>query len=64
MRMRIRELRLRKDMTQQDVADHLGVSHVAVYKWESGEIVPSARRLPQIAKLFDVSISELYEKEG
>lgn len=61
--MRIRALRWQKQMTLAELAKKLGVSYVAVQKWETGENVPRATRLPQLAEIFGVTINELYEKE-
>lgn len=61
--MRIRALRWQKQMTLSELAKKLGVSYVAVQKWETGENTPRAARLPQIAEIFGVTINELYEKE-
>lgn len=50
-------------MTLAELAKKLGVSYVAVQKWETGENTPRAARLPQLAEIFGVTINELYEKE-
>ena len=46
-------------MTQEYVAENLGVSRQAVSKWESGTSEPSTSNLIAMAKLFVVSIEEL-----
>lgn len=46
-------------MTQEFVAEHLGVSRQAVSKWESGASDPSTSNLLALAKLFGVSVDEL-----
>ena len=56
---RIRECRLRCKMTQEFVAESLGVSRQAVSKWESGASDPSTTNLLSLAKLFGVSAEEL-----
>lgn len=55
----IREYRSRCKMTQEFVAESLGVSRQAVSKWESGASDPSTSNLFALAKLFDVSAEEL-----
>lgn len=45
-------------MTQELVADRLGVSRQAVSKWESGASEPSTSNLLALCKLFDVSPEE------
>ena len=53
--------RTRCKMTQEFVAEHLGVSRQAVSKWESGTSDPSTSNLMALAKLFGVSAKELLD---
>ena len=46
-------------MTQEFVAEHLGVSRQAVSKWETGASDPSTANLIALAKLFGVDPSVL-----
>ena len=55
----IAQLRKEANMTQSDVADALHISHQAVSKWERLESLPDITILPELAKLFDISIDEL-----
>ena len=55
----IRYHRTRCKMTQEFVAESLGVSRQAVSKWESGAADPSTSNLLALAKLFGVSAEEL-----
>lgn len=55
----IKKLRREKGMTQEQLADIMGVSIPAVSKWESGITYPDITILPSIARLFDVSIDRL-----
>ena len=50
---------IRCKMTQEFVAESLGVSRQAVSKWESGTADPSTSNLLALAKLFGVSAEEL-----
>lgn len=56
----IKELRIRKNVKQEDVAEYLGVSAQAVSKWETGASTPDITLLPNIAMYFGVSIDELF----
>jgi len=60
-------VRLRKinQMTQEDVAEAVGVSRQAVAKWESGESIPDLEKSKLLAELFAVSLDDLanYEPE-
>lgn len=51
--------RREKEITQQGLANFLGVSKAAVSKWESGQSYPDITLLPIIATYFDISIDEL-----
>ena len=55
----IKAQRLNCQMTQEFVAERLGVSRQAVSKWESGASDPSTSNLLALAKLFQVSPEEL-----
>ena len=55
----LREQRTRCRMTQEFVAEQLGVSRQAVSKWESGASDPSTSNLLALAKLFRVDAAEL-----
>ena len=55
----IKEYRTQKQMTQEFVAEQLGVSRQAVSKWENGRSDPSTSNLLALAKLFGVNASEL-----
>lgn len=55
----IREHRSGLQMTQEFVAESLGVSRQAVSKWENGTSDPSTSNLFALAKLFGVSVEEL-----
>jgi len=52
-------LRKQKGLTQEELANILGVTNQAVSKWESGQCCPDIQLLPDIAKLFEVSVDEL-----
>ena len=55
----LKEHRTRCKMTQEFVAEHLGVSRQAVSKWENGTSDPSTSNLLALAKLYGVSPEEL-----
>lgn len=56
---RIMALRKAAGMTQEQVAEHLGVSPQAVSKWENDVSCPDVTMIPRIAQLFNVSTDEL-----
>ena len=55
----IRRHRTRCRMTQEFVAESLGVSRQAVSKWEGGASAPSTANLLALAKLFQVDAAEM-----
>ncbi len=57
----IKIYREKRKMTQEFVAESLGVSRQAVSKWENGTSEPSTGNLLALAKLFGVSAAELLE---
>lgn len=58
---RIKEYRIKNNMTQEFVAQSLHVSRQAVSKWETGQSVPSTSNIISLSKLFQVPASELLE---
>lgn len=55
----LKQHRLSCKMTQEFVAETLGISRQAVSKWESGASTPSTANLMALAKLFGVAADEL-----
>ncbi|MDE7422758.1 MAG: helix-turn-helix domain-containing protein [Lachnospiraceae bacterium] len=52
-------LRRKKKITQEELADFVGVSKASVSKWENGQSMPDILILPQLAAFFDITIDEL-----
>lgn len=52
-------LRKSKGMTQQEVGDRLNVSNKTISKWESGGGFPEITLLPDLAKLYGVTVDEV-----
>ena len=50
-------------LTQEGLAQKLGVTNQAVSKWESGQSCPDLALLPRIADLFGITIDELFGRE-
>ncbi len=57
---KIRELRRRDGLTQDALAEMLGVTAQAVSRWESGGSYPDMEIVPAIANYFDITIDELF----
>lgn len=55
----LKKYRLMKDLTQEDVAEYLGIKSQSVSKWERGESYPDITFLPALANIFETSIDLL-----
>ena len=55
----IRARRTQLKLSQEYVAEKLGVSRQAVAKWEAGKSEPTAANLARLAALFEMNVSEL-----
>ena len=55
----IRDMRLKKGMTQVELAEKLNVSEKTVSKWETGKGYPDITLLEPIARVFGISLTEL-----
>ncbi len=57
------ELRRASGMSQEELAEKLGVSRQAVSKWEGGGAQPELQKLIELSKLYNVSVDELLSLE-
>ena len=53
------ELRKQQNLSQQDLADRLGVSRQAISRWETGAVQPLADSVKSLAQVFQVSTDYL-----
>lgn len=60
---KIYALRKQQGMTQNDLAEKLGVSRQAVSRWEMGTAVPDVDNLIAMSELFSVSLDELLKSD-
>lgn len=58
---KIKAMRLRSSMTQEQLAGRLGVSAQAVSKWESGANMPDIQLLPELSVIFGITIDSLFD---
>ncbi|MEA4833254.1 MAG: helix-turn-helix transcriptional regulator [Oscillospiraceae bacterium] len=56
----LKQLRRKKNDTQDDLAEFLNVSSAAVSKWERGECYPDIELIPRIASYYDVTLDDLF----
>ncbi len=57
------QLRKLNDMTQEELAEKVGVTRQSIAKWESGESIPDLERSKAIADVFGVSLDDLVNYE-
>lgn len=57
---RLREVRKSKKITQQELADRLGIKRNTYSDWENGKTEPTFEILVKLADLFDVSLDWLF----
>ncbi len=60
----LRKFRLQKKLTQEQVAESLGVTVQTVSRWECDSALPDVLRLPEIAKLYCVTIDDFYKSNS
>lgn len=58
---KIKELRKKRGITQEQLANVIGVSFQAISKWENGIVLPDITLAPALAKYFGVSMDELFD---
>ena len=57
-----RNARLTAKLTQQQIADELGLDRSAIAHYEMGDSMPNARNLQRICELFNITFDELFKK--
>lgn len=60
----LKKFRLQRELTQEQLADVLGVSAQAVSRWENGTTYPDITLLPTIASYFEITLDELMGMEN
>lgn len=57
--MNLKNLRMRHQLTQEEVAERLNVSRQVIAKWEKGESTPDIQHCMELAKLYNVTLDNL-----
>ena len=60
----MKKFRLAKKYTQEEVAEKLCVTAQSVSRWECGTTLPDVLLLPEIARLYDVMVDDLFKKQS
>lgn len=56
----LKSLREQAKLTQEDIAYKLNIDRSTIAKWETGEAMPRADKLPQLAQILGCTIDELF----
>ena len=59
----IQEKRKEKKLTQSDLAEKLNITDRAISKWENGNCLPDAGTMPELCKILNISINDLFSGE-
>ncbi|MBO5228528.1 MAG: helix-turn-helix transcriptional regulator [Lachnospiraceae bacterium] len=55
----IKKLRRERDITQEQLAEYLGISSKAISQWECDKTMPDISQLPLLANIFNVTTDEI-----
>jgi len=59
----IQEKRKEKKLTQSDLAEKLNITDRSISKWENGNCLPDAGTMPELCKILNISINDLFSGE-
>ena len=62
--MKIKDLRERAGISKTELARIMGVDVAAVCRWDSGDAMPRAAKLPKLADVLGCSIDALFGRES
>lgn len=60
---KIAELRKKKGLSQEELAEKVGVARQTISKWELGETSPDIKQSKELSKIFNVSLDELTDND-
>ena len=60
----LRKFRSKSNISQQEIADTLGVDRKTYLSWETGTSDVKSQYIPELAKLFNVEIGELFREKS
>ena len=60
---KITELRKKNSLSQEDVAEKVGVTRQTISKWELEETTPDIKQAKELSKIFNVSLDELTDND-
>lgn len=60
---KITDLRKNNKLSQEDLAEKLGVTKQTISKWELGQTYPSINQAKELSKIFNISLDELVNND-
>ena len=60
----LRMIRNKSSISQQDIADYLGIDRKTYVSWESGAVDIKSSYIPKLAEFLHVEISDLFKEKG
>jgi putative transcriptional regulator len=60
LRNRLKEIRLKKGLTQESLADHVGVTRQTIIAVEKGKFVPSVKLALELASALSTSLEDMF----
>lgn len=60
---KVKDLRKEKNLTQDELAQHLNISRQSISKWENGNSYPTKLMINKLAEFFDIQVSDLLNNE-
>ena len=61
-REQITKARVRKKLSQRELADLVSVTHVTIYRWENGDRIPNAVNIAKLANTLNTTVGYFYNK--
>jgi transcriptional regulator with XRE-family HTH domain len=59
----IKKLRIKNNLSQAELAEKLHVTQGAISHWETAEATPNIEKLPELAKILNCTINDLFNAE-
>ena len=59
----LKKARLKKGLTQRQLAEKLGVKYQLIQQYEYGKLIPSTKRLIQLARILDIDLNDIVKND-
>lgn len=61
--MKLKLARVKKQLTQQQVAEQIGIKQPSYHEWECGKSKPNWDRMVELSRVLEISLDELAKEE-